>query len=379
MHILIIARGIPTPRDAQWGSFEFDQAKALKAMGHKVTMVAVDTRFRYFWRPLGITPRLLDGIQTYNLFYCPSAIIGVLGRKAVDRWMCWQWEQLVRIVQQENEPVDVIYAHYLFNAYYGVRCFSALKAPIVAMEHWSALNQEPMAPQVQQMAQFTYPKLAHLFAVSEPLQKRIQAHFGVTATVLHNMVGDEFGYTPVPAHKPFTFITVGSLLPVKNQALLIDALAALSEQDWQLIIVGEGRERESLQTQITRLGLTDKVHLVGLKNKKEIVELLQHAQVFVLPSLSENFSVAVLEALACGLPVIASITGGIRECIDSQNGLLFEVNDLEGLTNALKHMMHHYADYDRKAISENCKARFSSEVIAKHLTKIFEAVTTHHT
>ena len=377
MNILMISRGIPSPRDAQYGGFEFDQAKALTSMGHHVTVVAVDTRFRFYWRKIGLTARVQDGIRTYNLFYCPAAILGLLGRRFRKSVIRRQWNKLARIIAEEKHPVDIIYAHYLFNAYYAVQCFKEFHAPVVGMEHWSELNREPMKRNVVRMAEYTYPRLAHLLAVSEPLKARIQEKFGIQATVVHNMVGKEFTYTASQAKEPFTFICVGSLFPVKNHALLIAALAKakLPRDKWQLILVGEGDERLALQTQIMKEGLTKNVHLVGLKNKQEIAQLHNNSHVFVLPSRSENFSVAVLEALACGLPVVASICGGIKECIDEKNGLLFEVDDVKGLTQCLEHMYTHYQEYDRQAIAKDCQARFSAEVIARQLTDIFEHIT----
>ena len=130
--------------------------------------------------------------------------------------------------------------------------------------------------------------------------------------------------------------------------------------------------------QIDESGFSENIHLVGSKNKLEIAQMLNESDVFVLPSRNENFSVAVLEALASGLPVIASICGGIRECINEKNGILFKVDDVEGLSLCLKYMYEHHQDYDRQAIADDCKARFSSEVIAKQLTEIFEDVVAKH-
>ena len=108
------------------------------------------------------------------------------------------------------------------------------------------------------------------------------------------------------------------------------------------------------------------------------MQILQHSDIFILPSRGENFSVAVLEALACGMPVIASICGGIRECIDSKNGLLFPVNDTYALAKSIQKMVKDINKYDRKAIAEDCQARFSSEVIAKQLIQIFEDTIKKH-
>ena len=118
--------------------------------------------------------------------------------------------------------------------------------------------------------------------------------------------------------------------------------------------------------------LQNNIHLVGIKTKEQIAEILKNSSIFLLPSRNENFSVAVLEALACGLPVIASICGGIRECINETNGLLFPVDDVEKLAQSILYAVQHIDKYDRKAIAEDCLARFSPEVIAEQLTQIFE-------
>ena len=156
------------------------------------------------------------------------------------------------------------------------------------------------------------------------------------------------------------------------------ALADLPKDKWQMLVIGEGEEHATLQQQIDTAGYHDNIILTSKKGKEEIARLLNQSNVFVLPSRNENFSVAVLEALACGLPVVASICGGIRECIDEKNGLLFVVDDVEGLAKCLKHMYEHYQEYDRQAIADNCQARFSSKVIAKQLTDIFEDVLAKH-
>lgn len=87
---------------------------------------------------------------------------------------------------------------------------------------------------------------------------------------------------------------------------------------------------------------------------------------------NENFSMAVLEALACGVPVISSICGGIRECIDDSNGLLFEVDDVKGLTQAIQTLVDHPDRFDHCTIAEDYERRFAPHVIADQLTRIFE-------
>ena len=111
---------------------------------------------------------------------------------------------------------------------------------------------------------------------------------------------------------------------------------------------------------------------MGSKNKNEIATLLQNSDLFVLPSRNETFGVVYIEAMACGLPIIATDCGGPRDIVTEENGLLIPTEDVNALGNAILHMVNNIDKYDRKAIAEDCQARFSPEVIAKQLTQIFE-------
>lgn len=375
MVIYFIARGIPDAHSPQWGCFEIDQARALSAMGHKVVYLSVDSRLRLYYRRLGQTRQVVDGVICYNSFLYPNAmIIGKYFQRLARRQ---QLERLYkRAVRTEGKP-DVLYSHYLWNTNEAIELHKKYGVPLVGIEHWSELNKHPLPQKVKRQADATYPFVDKLITVSGTLQKRIEDLYHIKAEVVHNMVGKEFVYQPHTETGKIQFVSTGSLIKRKGFDLLPKAfaLADLPKDKWQMQIIGGGKERIRLQQQIDKAGLSANILLVGQKNKQEISRLLNESDAFVLPSRNENFSVAVLEALACGLPVIASICGGIRECIDEKNGLLFEVDDVQELAKAIKQMYEHYRDYDRQAIADDCKARFSAEVIAKQLTEIFEDVT----
>ncbi len=123
--------------------------------------------------------------------------------------------------------------------------------------------------------------------------------------------------------------TVGRLNPVKDQATLLRAFArthaALTETKHapasELVLVGDGALRATLEAQAAALGIGDRVHFLG--DRSDVRQLLQGFNLFVLSSLSEGYSMALLEACASGLPIIATDVGGNREIVvDGRNGLL---------------------------------------------------------
>lgn len=376
MRIFVISRGCPTPSDPTWGCFELDQAQALSQLGHEVVMLSVDTRTRLRWRKIGISEHTYGSVHALDMFLFPCSyrIIGWQLRQKITAALLLK---LYDYACRKFGKPDILYSHYLFNTQLAVAVKRKYHVPLVGIEHWSALNIRPVPQWVRSMVSATYPHTDKVIAVSESLKRSIsECHEVPDISVVHNMVGKEFTYTPAAPH-PFTFVATGRLVYGKGFDLLPVAFSKIKDSlpdDWQMLIIGGGKERTNLQQQINGSGLQDHIRLLGQKTKAEIIPLLQNSDVFILPSRGENFSVAVLEALACGLPVISSVTGGIRECINAHNGLLFPVNDVDALANALKTIYINRTAYDRPAIAADCQARFSPQVIACQLTDIFQQV-----
>ena len=378
MHIFMIARGFPTKDDPQWGCFEKDQAEALVALGHRATVLCVDTRFRLKWRKLGMTEQVVNGVHYYNSFWAPAAIIKLLGGfPMVDKLKETQlWRIYNKAIRQDGMP-DVLYGQFFFNTALALTIRERTGVPVVGIEHAARFNAKQLDAETQRIATKVYSNIDAAVVVAQSLQESLKRHFGIDSAIVHNMAGKEFFYQPKAVKDGrLHYIATGSLIHRKGFDLLVKAFAKadLDKACWKLDIVGGGPERGKLQKMIDEAGLSANITLVGQHTKTEIAAMLQQSDVFVLPSRNENFSVAVLEALACGLPVIASICGGIRECIDERNGLLFPVDDVDMLTKALQQMQESHNKYDRQHIANDCQKRFSPEVIAQQLTQVFEDV-----
>jgi len=114
-------------------------------------------------------------------------------------------------------------------------------------------------------------------------------------------------------------VCVGSVLPAKGQDVLVDALAALVELPWTCRLVGpldrDPTFVDQLQKQIRSAGLSDRVQLVGTVSRAEVGDILATSDLLVLPTLLEMFGMVVTEALAQGVPVVASDTGGVAEAL----------------------------------------------------------------
>lgn len=379
MHILFISRGYPSAQRPQIGNFEVDQAEGLAKMGHKVSMISVDLGREFIPKEFGIQRIQKNGVLSYHCFFIPMKFFPGEGifRKLLNMQLDYLYQ---KVVQEAGQP-DIIYAHYLWNMDWALYLKENYNIPMVGIEHWSEMGYDDVKPFIINHAKRIYPKLDGLISVSHSLQKNIEKFTGIHSEVVFDTIHDSVRMKKV--HKTpdgkTRFIGVGSLIPRKGYDDLITAFSKCTcpKEKWLLTIVGEGPEENNLNELIAANGLNKNIQLVGRKNKEEIVKLLNHSDVFISSSHLETFGVAALEAICCGVPVLAIDSVGPREFITDQNGRLC-ADDIDALRQGIEYMFYHHQEYDRQAIADDCRARFSSEVIAKQLTAIFEDVVVKH-
>lgn len=135
-----------------------------------------------------------------------------------------------------------------------------------------------------------------------------------------------------------TLVFAGRLTPPKALPVLLDALAQV--EDAELLVVGDGEERGSLERRVSDLGLEGRVRFLGAQPRGEVLRYLAGARAAVLSSAWENLPHAAVEALAVGTPVIATAVGGVPEVVhDHENGLLVAPNDPAALAAALRRVL----------------------------------------
>lgn len=153
-------------------------------------------------------------------------------------------------------------------------------------------------------------------------------------------------------------------LPLLRREMAVDA-----------VVVGDGPERQRLESLAALLGVTDMVTFMGARPNHEMPALLTAADVAVFPSLLEATSVAALEAMSCGVPVAASRVGGLPQIIDDDVGTLFEPADPAALADALARLLRRP---DRAAIARAARSRvvenWSVERLARRHVEIYETL-----
>lgn len=144
--------------------------------------------------------------------------------------------------------------------------------------------------------------------------------------------------TAVPSGEPpRRLVCVARLSAQKGLPLLVEAAARLADEPhFSLHIVGDGEQRSAIEAQIMRLGLGDRIRLLGWRSPQDVLREVAGAKALVLPSFAEGLPVVLMEALALGRPVIATAIAGIPELVDSENGWLVPSGCAEALADAMR-------------------------------------------
>lgn len=149
--------------------------------------------------------------------------------------------------------------------------------------------------------------------------------------------------TKTVSNTPPHILSVTWMRPEKGVKYLVEACNILrkKDSDFRCTIVGGGKDFEKVKKHVIDLGLKELINLPGALPHKEIIELYSKADIFVLPSLSEGISIAIMEAMAMELPVVATGITGIPEIIENGvNGLLVEPENPETLAERIEYLIH---------------------------------------
>lgn len=168
-------------------------------------------------------------------------------------------------------------------------------------------------------------------------------------------------------------VSVGRLSHEKGHDVLLRALADVrsSGLDATLVLVGDGPERARLESLRESLGLMEAVEFVGLLAHERLPEAYAAADAFVLPSRAEGFGVALVEAMATGLPAVATRSGGPEDIVLPDDGILVPADDAPALADGIAAVIENRARYDPRAIASRTYQRFSPRAVGARLVRFY--------
>jgi len=391
LHILIIAaeRFLTTDRPLG-GIFEHDQAHALKRAGFQIGVIAPKPR------PLRLLKERLSGWPQGIEILEDNGI-------RVFRYQGWGWapgrtprlssqfylmvgKRLFKQYIAEQGMPDIIHAHNVL--YAGTLALSikmAYHVPFVVTEHSSVYLSEDIQEWQLPIIRSVLENADARIVVSQHLGKALEKWVGTAAcpwTLIPNILGSQFEDQVVQEEQGaegndcFRFLNIASMVAVKNHKSLLEAFSNKfrGAGSFQLRIGGNGPLCEELKELAKNLGIADQVIFLGAIARKQVLAEMQACNVFVLPSYHETFGVALIEALACGKPVIATACGGPEEIIHNGNGILVPPGDTETLANVMDEIVRRMDCYNSVAIRKDSVSRFGEKKVVTQLTNVYQQV-----
>jgi len=372
LKVLFITAWYPTKENPISGIFVREHAKAVSIIGDEVVVIHSERSRRYIKGLYKVSEMVEEGIRTLRISYFPSPLRPL-------NYLFYLWGILrisSRLLHTGFKP-EVIHAHIFSAGVPAVILGRLCGIPVVITEHWHGFPQKKLNLMETLTAKMAMNHAHWILPVSRCLQKGIEA-YGIKGRfeIVPNIVDTALFYPAGKEQKHNNqkkLLFVGSLSPIKGLPFLFQALAKLQkvEHNWQLDIVGDGPGRREYEHLAATLGLTGKVTFYGLKCKLEVGEFMRRADLLILPSIWENLPCVIIEAMASGLPIISTCTGGIPEIVDQHIGVLVPPCDPDKLSEALLGMIESLGRFDHAAISKKAD-RYRPEAVGRLIHSVYE-------
>ncbi len=311
--------------------------KALAARGHNIHFIAYSAPFRLAHVAENIFFHEVN-VNTYPLFEYPNYSLNLTSK-------------MVDVVKYEQ--LDLLHVHYAIpHATSAVLARQILEAegfriPIVTTLHGTDITIVGRDPSYQPVVNYSINQSDGVTAVSDYLRRETYDRFDIRSEieVIPNFVDtnrfrrldkEHFKRALCPNGEKL-LIHVSNFRPVKNAAQVVKVFHNLrsEKKEVKLLLVGDGPDRSTAEKLARELEVFDDVRFLG--KQEPIEEILSIADIFLMPSGSETFGLAALEAMSCSVPVVASDIGGLPELIDDgESGFLCPLDDIDCFTDRVR-------------------------------------------
>ncbi|MDP2359473.1 MAG: N-acetyl-alpha-D-glucosaminyl L-malate synthase BshA [bacterium] len=290
--------------------------------------------------------------------------------------------------------LDLVHAHYAIPHAASAWMASLMLPgglPVVSTLHGTDITLVGQDPGYLPVTRFTLGNCQALTAVSDFLVEETRRVFGRELAVrrIHNFV-DTAEFRPkrneelracyaTPGER--ILLHVSNFRPVKRVPDVVSIFARLAaHHPLRLVLAGLGPERNAAKEQVAALGLAERVHFIG--NQESMVDLMSMADLYLLPSQTESFGLSALEAMSCGVPVLASRVGGLPELVeDGVNSVLCPLGDVDAFVERGLELLEDPACYQRMAAAARATAeeRFTIARILPQYLAVYDEVLANRT
>jgi glycosyltransferase involved in cell wall biosynthesis len=387
MRILVIPSWYPP----DGGNFFRDSCEGLHQSGNDIFVLACEQRslkkfsLINFIKNFRITVHDENGLKVIRSIYWKIPKVEHLN---IIRWS-WKIERMAGWFFKRYEQPDIIYVFSSIWAGWPASIISKKhRIPLVISEHRGRfVDNNPYAGKLMKSFYLPYLKdsfkiASRIITVSSSLQPTIQRIAGIDKNkffTIPNSVDTEFFKPSIRsmAGNPFIFFSLGVLEYVKGMDILLKAFSqylSSNGPDAELWIGGVGSLSDSLMNLVKELNIGSNIRFLGFLNRIQVSDIMRKADAFVLATRFEAFGVVFIEAMASGLPIIGTRSGGPEEIITPRTGIITDIDNVDQLAAAMKNIVNNYDKFDRKFIRNYAIENFSKDHIAKKHIELFNEV-----
>ena len=287
-----------------------------------------------------------------------------------------------RVLELTNNLPDLNHVHILTRAgimalYFKIR----YNIPFIITEHWSRYlphHANYSGGLRKALTKRVLNASLGISTVSEALKKGMNdvGLYHYNWQIIPNVV-DTKTFQPSDKQKklPIKFSHISCFEEQsKNMSGIISAFEKLVKRgiDIELIMIGDGPDYESTKELVSTLKLDNHIQFTGVLEKAELIDKMTQCHASILFSHYETFAIVIPENLACGIPVIATNTGGIPEVLPTKFGVLVPPKDEEALTEAIDYMVHHYQEYNTDDMIEYVEDNYSYDGVGHQFFVMYQ-------
>ncbi|MCK4750030.1 MAG: glycosyltransferase, partial [Bacteroidales bacterium] len=347
---------IPSWYPPDGGYFFKEHSEAIRKMGWKVDVLV--NRVVGVRKMIQTGPSALKGYTVHKengLRVIRSSYLKIPGS---EKHNIGRWAKETRRNYQKYESLfgrpDLILTHSVTWAGYAAALIKEkFDIPYLVVDHrsffvWSTKKaREMVKPYYLPFFEKAYRNCSKLVLVSESLLtglKALMPWIDNKTMVIPNMIREDMFLPPDEPRRtePFVFVWAGRLEHVKGLDLLLEAVRELKGRalpHFSVRLAGKGSLRSELEQMAGELGVKDQVHFLGRLSREDMQKEMQKANCFVLPTRYEAFGAVLIEAMATGLPVIATRSGGPDTIVTEESGLLIDSDNYSQLAEAMEQMI----------------------------------------
>jgi glycosyltransferase involved in cell wall biosynthesis len=370
MTILLLTHSYPDARIKWRGLFIQDQALALSAK-HEIIVVYSKVDYTHFapFLKYSFVKRQNGKITEYELTTGKS--LPVINQLKY-------FKDTFRFIRKEilsQKKIDIIHSHLSYPAgFLGAIIQKREKIPCVLTEH-SWIKKYFRSRIHKLCVLYTLKHCAYVVAVSQALKDNINLYCKRQVQVIPNVI-EMKKFSLSDALKKDNNLNIGILGGMgnfrKGLDILIKAVSLLKDMELTVHIGGDGKYLNTFKEMAKELDIAGKCIFYGEIKPESIQDFYSKLDFYVLPSRDETFGVVVVEAMACGLPVIATKCGGPEEIITKETGVLIDRENPQELARAIRSVAGNLGSYNRKAIRDYVLEKYSPDLFVASVSEVYQ-------